>query len=190
MQLLSLHRVEHTNGAVTLLEVTFVPETSVTWRLHASLPAAAQSWQCRMSLEISFEQQNLNWVFKQHNIFSAEIIILCNFCWLWNFLFFCSGAVRIILLWFGFYNGKKITGLSKLVHQLAAISHFHTEKISASFAMQTHIHIIPGILNTFIPTSFRHTHSQGTRTQTPCMSKSSQAEDVNMWKWHQWMCNQ
>lgn len=43
VQVLSTHRVEHTNGAVTLLEVTFVPETSVTWRLHASLPAAAQS---------------------------------------------------------------------------------------------------------------------------------------------------
>lgn len=37
------HRVEHSNGAVTLLEVTSVPETSVSWRPHASLPAAVQS---------------------------------------------------------------------------------------------------------------------------------------------------
>lgn len=81
---LSMHRVEHTNGAVTLLEVTFVPETSVTWRLHASLPAAVQSWQCRMNLEISFEEQNLTWEFKQHNISNAEIFFFffCNFCWL------------------------------------------------------------------------------------------------------------
>ena len=101
VQVLSTHRVEHTNGAVTLLEVTFVPETSVTWRLHASLPAAAQSWQCRMSLEISFEQQNLNREFKQRNMFNAEIIFFfffCNFCWLWNFSFFFAIGLSS---WFG-----------------------------------------------------------------------------------------
>lgn len=129
VQVLSTHRVEHTNGAVTLLEVTFVPETSVTWRLHASLPAAAQSWQCRMSLEISFEQQNLNREFKQRNMFNAEIIFFffsfatsadCGI-----FLFSLLLGYHLGLVWI-LWRERTVTGLSLREHLLPAHPHFYT----------------------------------------------------------------
>jgi hypothetical protein len=90
-----------------LFESHICPETSVTWRLHASLPAPVQSWQCRMGLKISFEWQNLNRVSKQSDIFNAEMIIPYNFadCEI-IFLSFCYWAV-IILLWFEFFVGKE-----------------------------------------------------------------------------------
>lgn len=53
--------------------------------------------------------------------------------------------------------------------------------------MQTHTHIIPGILSHSYPL-LPDTHSQGSQAQTPYMSKSSKAEDVKGWIWHQVGC--
>ena len=53
--------------------------------------------------------------------------------------------------------------------------------------MQTHTHIIPGILTHSCPL-LSDTHSQGSKAQTPYMSKSSKAEDVKESIWHQVGC--
>lgn len=154
-----MHRVKQTNGAVTLLEVTFVPETSVTWRLHASLPAAAQSWQCRIRLEISFERQNLNWESKQHNIFNAEMTVLCKFCWLWffSFLLLLNCCNNLALIW-NFFMGKEDHWTQLTSASVRCTFLFlHTEN-SCFVCYANTLHIIPGIPTTFITHCCFQTH--------------------------------